>query len=246
MSSRLPDDDGMRELRVKMHEIRETALPSEEKAKRMHMLMTANYEQLRLHQQQRQRQRHRHVSSLATSDETASHRPGSAASGSSAYTDEGLLYVEPQDIEPTYNYFPPLTEHRQPVDDDGLEDEDEPILGCKHYMRNVKVQCVDCFGWYTCRHCHDEVEDHALIRKSIRNMLCMFCGHAQRADEVCHECGEEAAHYYCDMCKLWDNDASKSIYHCPDCGICRRGEGLNRDYVHCKVSHAVVKRHCND
>jgi hypothetical protein len=23
------------------------------------------------------------------------------------------------------------------------------------------------------------------------------------------------------ICKFWDNDPTKDIYHCPDCGICR-------------------------
>ena len=36
-------------------------------------------------------------------------------------------------------------------------------------------------------------------------------------------------------CKLWDDDPHKSIYHCNDCGICRIGKGLGKDFFHCKV-----------
>ncbi|KAK4896601.1 hypothetical protein LTR27_005519 [Elasticomyces elasticus] len=44
MDASLPDDDGMRDLRVKLHEIRTLAASTEEKAKRMHYLMTQDYE----------------------------------------------------------------------------------------------------------------------------------------------------------------------------------------------------------
>lgn len=70
-------------------------------------------------------------------------------------------------------------------------------------------------------------------------MLCMFCGAAQRASDSCVNCGESAAYYYCGICKLWDNDPSKSIYHCNDCGICRKGRGLGKDFIHCKVSQIL-------
>ena len=37
------------------------------------------------------------------------------------------------------------------------------------------------------------------------------------------------AQYYCDRCKLWDDD-STPIYHCYECGICRVGHGLGKDF----------------
>ncbi|KAI9715928.1 MAG: hypothetical protein M1828_000555 [Chrysothrix sp. TS-e1954] len=43
MSAKLPEDDGMNTLRTELHRIREMALSSEEKAKRMHALMTADF-----------------------------------------------------------------------------------------------------------------------------------------------------------------------------------------------------------
>ena len=128
--------------------------------------------------------------------------------------------------------------------DEGMEVDYQPTLGCMHYLRNVKVQCFDCHRWFTCRHCHDQARDlpfpHSLRRKLIRNMLCMICQTPQPAAEVCCNCGEWAANYFCEKCKLFDNDPNKSIYHCDDCGICRVGEGLGKDYVHCRRCNVCI------
>ncbi|KAF8474968.1 zinc-ribbon-domain-containing protein [Kalaharituber pfeilii] len=107
-------------------------------------------------------------------------------------------------------------------------------LGCSHYKRGVKLQCSTCHRWHTCRFCHDEAEDHILIRRETKNMLCMHCGKAQPAQQDCRYCGVKSARYYCDKCKLWDDDPEKKIYHCDDCGICRIGAGLGKDFFHCK------------
>ena len=123
--------------------------------------------------------------------------------------------------------------------DSEYNEEDGPKLGCKHYKRNVKLQCSTCRRWYTCRFCHDEVEAHTLNRKETKNMLCMLCGCAQRAGETCVDCGVRGGYYYCGVCKLWDDDSEKSIYHCNDCGICRVGRGLGKDYFHCKVCYCI-------
>ena len=144
-----------------------------------------------------------------------------------------------EDLKPT---FFPKDEPDSPVYDEedmDTEEFEEVILGCQHYKRNVKLQCVACKKWYTCRFCHDEVEDHHLIRHKTENMLCMICGHPQPAAAFCEKCDEQAAQYFCEVCKLWDNDSKKSIYHCADCGICRIGQGLGKDFFHCKVRKAV-------
>lgn len=147
------------------------------------------------------------------------------------------------DLQPTYV---PKVEPESPVaevgdaadEDPDTEECDEAILGCQHYHRNVKLECHSCKKWYTCRFCHDAVEDHPLIRRDTEHMLCMLCGHAQPAAWNCRHCDEQTALYYCDICKLWDNDSKKSIYHCHDCGICRIGQGLGKDFFHCKVGTA--------
>ena len=76
-------------------------------------------------------------------------------------------------------------------------------LGCSHYKRGVKLQCSTCHKWYTCRFCHDENEDHTLIRTETKNMLCMHCGKAQPVGQDCRHCGVKAACYYCDKVSLF-------------------------------------------
>ncbi|KAI8090148.1 zinc-ribbon-domain-containing protein [Gilbertella persicaria] len=112
--------------------------------------------------------------------------------------------------------------------------EEEDVLGCKHYRRNCKLQANCCQKLASCRFCHDDVEDHTIVRSDTKNMLCMFCLKLQPAAQSCMHCGEQMARYYCDQCKLWDDDPKKSIYHCDDCGICRQGKGLGEDFFHCK------------
>ncbi|KAI8892153.1 hypothetical protein BC833DRAFT_558280 [Globomyces pollinis-pini] len=109
------------------------------------------------------------------------------------------------------------------------------LLGCKHYQRAVKIQAHCCGKWFTCRFCHDEVSDHTITRTLTKTMICMHCKHVQPASQHCENesCGKKVAKYYCDTCKLWDNEESKHIYHCNGCGICRIGKGLDIDYFHC-------------
>ncbi|KAM9897030.1 hypothetical protein OXX79_007126 [Metschnikowia pulcherrima] len=134
------------------------------------------------------------------------------------------------------------------------------ILGCPHYQRNCKLECPTCLKWYPCRFCHDaEVHDHKLARASVRHILCMKCNTPQVPDtNYCVHCEDELANYFCLKCVLYDNDASKDIYHCDKCGICRLGLGLSKDYFHCdtcniclsidlKEHHKCVSNttHCN-
>ncbi|KAF2223373.1 zinc-ribbon-domain-containing protein, partial [Elsinoe ampelina] len=150
------------------------------------------------------------------------------------------FHLTDQDKDPSYH---PDTNVQDELDE-LLDQETEPILGCKHYKRNVKVQCFDCKMWFPCRFCHDASLDlpwhHQLNRRKTQHMLCMVCKTAQAASDICISCGTEAAYYYCPKCKLWDNDSTKRIYHCDDCGICRKGEGLGKDFVHCKRCNVCI------
>lgn len=118
--------------------------------------------------------------------------------------------------------------------------EKEGILGCQHYQRGCKIQCSTCHKWYTCRFCHDESEPHNLIRPATTTMMCMHCFTIQPAGQDCQHCGVSLATYFCKFCKLWDDDATKSIYHCADCGICRIGEGLGKDFFHCSTCNVCM------
>jgi uncharacterized CHY-type Zn-finger protein len=225
--SQLPEDDGMGVLRARMLSIQSQDITSAAKARLMHETLLEGY------RKSKRELRSRSISKATAPPAVGAHAwEQSLASGplealkfwqttlgESAATEK--LVLTAQDIKPTY----------APVDDDTPSG----TLGCQHYWRNVKLQCSTCDKWYTCRFCHDHAETHALVRKETKNMLCMLCGCPQRASDVCVKCGEMAARYYCNICKLWDDKSTKNIYHCPDCGICRRGRGIGKDVFHCKV-----------
>ncbi|KAF2086160.1 zf-CHY-domain-containing protein, partial [Saccharata proteae CBS 121410] len=242
MAGSLPADDGMRLLRQRIHDIRDLAVSNEEKAKRMHILMTERYHARRmLHVDSpgMDLSPERPFTPTSVSSALEPDTPLPLSSPASVYStyEHGAYNLTVKDLKPTFQPKPDFP-NGDALDD--MEEEEAPSLGCIHYKRNVKIQCFDCHRWHTCRHCHDEVEDHHLNRKLTRNMFCMLCATPQPAGEVCRECGEQTAWYYCDICKLWDNDSTKSIYHCPDCGICRRGEGLGKDFVHCKKCNVCI------
>jgi RING finger and CHY zinc finger domain-containing protein 1 len=115
-------------------------------------------------------------------------------------------------------------------------------MGCKHYKRRAKLQAHCCGKWFPCRFCHDEVSDHAITRSLTTTMLCMHCLTPQTANQTCitESCRKETAKYYCGVCKLWDDDKNKTIYHCTACGICRIGKGLGLDYFHCATCNICM------
>ena len=71
----------------------------------------------------------------------------------------------------------------------------DPKLGCKHYMRRCKLKCPTCSKFYTCRICHDAVENgddfhdewlakvdkgkdigpHKMDRYKVSEVKCMNC-----------------------------------------------------------------------
>ncbi|GJQ10884.1 hypothetical protein GpartN1_g2675.t1 [Galdieria partita] len=117
-------------------------------------------------------------------------------------------------------------------------------LGCSHYLRGAKIRTVCCSKFYTCRLCHDEIEDHKVgdNRYATREMLCMHCGHIQSISQWCcnPECLKRMARYYCPICKLFDDDSSRNIYHCHSCNVCRVGKGLGIDSFHCMKCNACM------
>lgn len=71
-------------------------------------------------------------------------------------------------------------------------------------------------------------------------MMCMLCQSVQPCAKACANCRADLARHYCEICKLWDDDAQKPIYHCPDCKICRIGQGLGVDYFHCEKCNVCM------
>ncbi len=248
----LPADDGMSVLRSRIVEIQSADTSQEEKSRVMHALMTERYN-ITYPNLHFPRPRSHSPGSFSSIDRPATPRstqcyshmnpatspPTSLSSVANAVDPFNL---SPEDRQPTYYSKPRSPSDIQdcqgtaPDSGNGSSEFTEEF-GCAHYKRNIKLQCSACGGWYTCRFCHDEVEDHSLNRRETKYMLCMFCGCAQKASHICASCGERAAWYYCDVCKLWDDDPRRSIYHCHDCGICRVGQGLGKDFFHCKVCH---------
>ncbi|KAK4236153.1 hypothetical protein C8A03DRAFT_45799 [Achaetomium macrosporum] len=242
-TSPLPEDDGMGDLRRRIQAIQLMDVAESTKAQMLHRLLTEKYTRA----QQSSRPAH------------ASLRPVSPASSSTLDPPEPVEHIGPlqafrkwnplgdgsgplklpltgEDLRPTYApNRPPADEGEwHSLEKEEPEEDEERRLGCEHYRRNVKLQCASCERWYTCRLCHDAVEDHVLPRQQTKHMLCMLCGCAQKASDTCIKCGQSAAYYYCSICKLWNDDPNKPIYHCPDCGLCRVGQGLGKDFFHCK------------
>jgi uncharacterized CHY-type Zn-finger protein len=233
----LPEDDGMGNLRRRIIDIQTKRITPNEKAKLVHGLLMEGYTRSQIARQVTRPARPHTPSSPVVSEQAVAAGPLD-----SFKFWQGVLGEQPptqrfelteDDLRPTY--VPLKSDGGMILDNFEDEDIDRGFLGCEHYRRNVKLQCFTCERWYTCRLCHNEAEDHTLPRRETRHMLCMLCGHPQKVGEVCVKCGESAAQYYCGICKLWNDDPSKRIYHCPDCGICRVGEGLGKDFVHCKV-----------
>ena len=226
VDSELPEDDGMGHLRRKIIDIQQLNAPNAEKSRLVHGLMMESYalnahlNGLRAQSPSSSKSHDRPFTPLSnhSTDFVLTDSPNTALS-----TEEDL-YVTNEERKPTYW-----------LGQMGIRNEDDRQYGCAHYKRNVKLQCSACLRWYTCRFCHDQSEDHCLNRKATKNMLCMACGSPQPASQDCSNCGQLAAWYFCKICKLWDDDITKSIYHCSDCGLCRRGEGLGKDFFHCKV-----------
>lgn len=228
-NSSLPEDDGMRDMRRKIVHIQSMSIDSSLKAQMMHQLLTEQYHTSQTSLQVKQAARPLSPSSFVSQERPST--PGSIASTGFWQSNESNTDSSPssmlqnhfrlshEDLQPTFAPMPIVPcrgEQDESVADEVSEElgdsaENEPALGCEHYKRNVKLQCSTCNKWYTCRFCHDAAEDHTLKRKETKYMLCMLCGCAQVAGKICINCNVRAAWYYCDVCKLWNDDVTKSI-----------------------------------
>ncbi|KAK0705229.1 hypothetical protein B0H67DRAFT_593522 [Lasiosphaeris hirsuta] len=242
-SKPLPEDDGHGPERRKILAIQDMDISQSHKARLMHQVMTEKHEKSLLASA-----RHAVITpSEALLSQGVLSRPEPAGPlhalkfWSPAGDGELGIQATEADRRPTYvPNVPPPDDASSYLGGIAAEDHGQPVLGCEHYRRNVKLQCATCGRWYTCRFCHDAAEDHVLPRKETKNMLCMLCGCPQKASDTCTRCGESAAYYFCGVCKLWNDDPNKAIYHCNDCGLCRVGQGLGKDFFHCKKCSACI------
>ncbi|KAM0903684.1 hypothetical protein ACQ4PT_018465 [Festuca glaucescens] len=132
--------------------------------------------------------------------------------------------------------------------------------GCAHYRRRCRIRAPCCNEVFDCRHCHNEsknsiktdvIRRHELSRHEVQQqVICSLCGTEQEVGQICISCGVCMGKYFCEVCKLFDDDISKQQYHCHGCGICRIGGREN--FFHCskcgccystmlKNSHACVE-----
>ena len=145
-------------------------------------------------------------------------------------------------------YTAPILEQKKPGKYNSnyfYHNEEEGILGCKHYPRQAQIICPHEIckksnNKFTCRLCHDEyITDHKIDRFKIEEMVCMHCGLQQDIAQNCIECKQKLGEYYCDVCHLF-SDAEKDIFHCKDCGLCRVGKGLGIDFKHCNKCNSCI------
>lgn len=123
------------------------------------------------------------------------------------------------------------------------------VFGCKHYQRSCKIVASCCQRLYMCRLCHDERENHAMDRTLTKDMLCLYCKRTGPLGQYCsyENCKKQMAKYYCSICRLFDDDETRSKYHCHSCNICRMGQGLGTDYFHCMICNTCLDiRYEND
>ncbi|KAH8844513.1 hypothetical protein MCOR27_010234 [Pyricularia oryzae] len=260
LPSSASEDDWHRVMRLRILDVQSRDIPEKEKAAMLHRLLTENHHRLRQQKISSGAGGKGPIQIGTEGSASAEQKQGSSSylgalkfwqlSPGEASTATKFLLTE-EDIAPTFwkpkngggcghsslsdDVFGSAQSKSAAVGDGSSGDQAEQRhLGCEHYRRNVKLQCNRCSKWYTCRICHNDNEDHELPRRETKHMLCMACGYAQRASDECVKCGQLAARYYCDECKLWNDNPDVSTYHCRECGICRIGAGLGKDFVHCK------------
>ncbi|XP_048494068.1 probable E3 ubiquitin-protein ligase RZFP34 isoform X2 [Beta vulgaris subsp. vulgaris] len=112
--------------------------------------------------------------------------------------------------------------------------------GCQHYQRRCRIRAPCCNEIFDCHHCHNEAMNninlektkrHDIPRHQVHQVICSLCGTEQEVRQVCVNCGVCMGKYYCEICKLYDDNTSKKQYHCDGCGICRIGGREN--FFHC-------------
>jgi hypothetical protein len=123
-------------------------------------------------------------------------------------------------------------------------------LGCKHYKRDCKLFAACCGRFFVCRHCHDEnIQGHHINRYATQLVLCMRCLSIQPVDQNCasSRCKHKTmGGYFCGVCKFYDNDRDKAIFHCEFCHVCKLGR--KAESFHCHIcgrcfSKAVMATH---
>jgi hypothetical protein len=118
--------------------------------------------------------------------------------------------------------------------------EKDNVYGCTHYIKNCKIKAPCCNQMFTCRRCHDEaITDHKINRYLIEVMMCFFCKQLQPISNECTNCHKTMAFYFCGVCKFFDGNELKNIWHCDKCGMCRVSKEKN-SHEHCDQCHTCM------
>ncbi|VUC35107.1 unnamed protein product [Clonostachys rosea] len=218
-NSLIPEDDGMRELRKRIHAIHARDIEAPEKARLMHDALLENYNASRV------------ISYSVRTPEaprSPAQRPEQLHSPQGPL--ESLKFWQPHEapgpspadfvlteLDRAPSFAPVRRSKTSGIDTPNIEPmllsvtESVPQLGCQHYERNVKLQCAACDKWYPCRLCHDNEEDHKLPRFETKHMLCMLCETPQKVSDTCcaciptsielsHKCIERSTDCDCPIC----------------------------------------------
>lgn len=103
---------------------------------------------------------------------------------------------------------------------------------CSHYMNHCSVYCECCDKFYPCRRCHnDEIYDHQLLSSDINKIKCDNCETVQDISNSCTNCNISFGTFNCLICRIFEDQTEKNIFHCDKCGICRVGGSNN--FFHC-------------
>lgn len=103
---------------------------------------------------------------------------------------------------------------------------------CTHYNVLCKFISPCCNKYYSCRHCHNDNENHEIDRYSIKNVICNVCSIIQPISNKCINCNTTFGTYFCSKCNFIDTpNESKNYYHCDHCNICRVGNSTQ--FFHC-------------
>lgn len=115
------------------------------------------------------------------------------------------------------------------------------VDGCHHYRRHCELKAPCCNTFYVCRKCHDDAKGnhHLIDRFAVREMRCLYCHTEQAISNQCVVCEKQMAHYYCDICHLFDDDRDKVFWHCVSCGFCRFVRGTEQ-HEHCEQCHSCM------
>ncbi|KAG8675662.1 hypothetical protein FPOAC1_001648 [Fusarium poae] len=141
-SRRIPEDDGMRELRSRIHIINGKDIPQSEKARLIHDVLLEGYTSSKAVPIVK-----KILENGGNLDQPLSQSPSSRPSMFwQNQPEEETFVLTEEDKTPTFVPVKPPKRHgsETPVEPFDVLQESEQPLGCQHYERNVKLQCFTC------------------------------------------------------------------------------------------------------